>query len=64
MRFHELHATSGAPARLKADIVGELRDPLRHEFRTRPASLSCSEAVVASQAGQFTARMTISNRFD
>jgi SHS2 domain-containing protein len=58
IRFQEFQATPGSPSRLKAEVVGELMDPLRHSFRKNPGSLTCREVALDSEAGRFTARIT------
>ena len=58
IRFQEFQAAAGAPSRLKAEVVGELMDPLRHTFRRNPGSLTCGAVALENPAGRFTALLT------
>jgi SHS2 domain-containing protein len=45
-RFQEFEAENHGAGRLRAEITGELVDPLRHIFLKEPASLYCEQARV------------------
>lgn len=57
VRFQDLQGEDNP--RLKADILGELLDPHRHEWRHSPAATRCETAHLDGSKGQWRAQITI-----
>ena len=60
VRFQEFEIQPGKPARLKAEVVGELIDSLRHAFTRDPDSFRCAEAKVGGWNSRFFGEIVFS----